>query len=82
MTKMRIVGNNRGSVAFVQKYDNANREWTQERMNANEFEQMMRNEYPLFWSIYVNSDCDRTPIDFFYDYGQTGAYNEDTFVFC
>lgn len=82
MTKMRIVGSNRGRVAFVQKYNEAYRLWTQERMNANEFEQMMRNEYPLFWNIYVNSDCDRTPIDFFYDYGQTGNPNEDTFVFC
>lgn len=81
MTKMRIVAISDSRI-WVQKWNETHNLWKQEVMNAGDFETMMKEEYPLFWNEYLNSDCNTTPTAYFYGYGQTGKYNEETFVFC
>ena len=68
--KMRIVGMGIKKV-FIQIMKN-NR-WEQRHINRNEFENLMRNEFPKYVAEYEknNTNCDIT--DFFYHYGETDA---------
>ena len=78
MKQMRIVGLSPSiSKIWVQKLNG--KEWKQEIMNENEFIEMMKNEFPLHWGDYLNSDCTKNVMDFYYNYGQEGQ--EEIFVF-
>ena len=68
--KMRIVGMGVKKM-FVQIMKNNT--WEQSHINRNEFEDLMRNEFPSYVAEYEgnNTNCDIA--DFFYHYGETDA---------
>ena len=72
---MRIVGLNAKDI-FIQfrtGYD-----WTQEVISYKSFEDLMRRDYPSYWSEYEASETDVSPESFFYQYGEDG---KDTYIF-
>ena len=82
-TKMRIVGLNesrRGNepyAVYVQKYDRKNG-WEQESISENEFNEMMKTEYPKYWSEYEASETEKSAMAWFYNYGEDG---NETYIF-
>ena len=68
--KMRIVGMDAKKV-FVQIMKN--NEWEQKHINKNEFENLMRSEFPKYMAEYEGSNTNCDIADFFYYYGETDA---------
>ena len=68
--KMRIVGMDAKKV-FVQIMKN--NEWEQKHINKNEFENLMRNEFPKYVAEYKEDNTNCNMADFFYHYGETDA---------
>ena len=67
--KMRIVG--MGAKVFVQIMKN-NR-WEQSHINRDEFEDLIRNEFPRYMAEYEKNNTNCDVADFFYHYGETDA---------
>ena len=68
--KMRVVGMDAKKV-FVQIMKN--NEWEQKHINKNEFENLMRNEFPKYMAEYEESSTTCDMVNFFYHYGETDA---------
>ena len=68
--KMRIVGMGVKKV-FVQIMKNNS--WEQDNIDRNEFENLMRNEFPKYVAEYEKNNINCDMADFFYHYGETDA---------
>ena len=68
--KMRIVGMGVKKI-FIQIMKN--NEWEQKHINKNEFENLMRNEFPKYMAEYEENNTNGDIADFFYHYGETDA---------
>lgn len=80
MANMRIVGMNAVAM-FIQKQ--VKREWIQEVMLNEQFEEMMQNEYAPYWKKYLESETDKSAEGFFYNYNESDEMQAkgEAFVF-
>lgn len=67
--KMRIVG--LGAKVFIQTMKGNN--WEPNNIDRNEFENLMRNEFPSYVTEYEKDNINCDMADFFYHYGETSA---------
>lgn len=80
--RMRIVGINAAKI-WVQKYNDKKQAWEQTIMSHEDFEKMMKNEYPVFYRKYENSESNKNAANFFYNYSETDEMKRkgEAFVF-
>ena len=68
--KMRIVGMGVKKI-FIQIMKN--NQWEQSHINRDEFENLMRNEFPKYVAEYEKNNTNCNMADFFYHHGETDA---------
>ena len=80
-TEIRIVGLNPDTI-FVQSREKSpynTKEWTQTVMTFDEFEKLMKEEFPQYMAEYKGS-AGYDMANFFYEYGYDNA-TADTYIF-
>lgn len=69
MKHMRIVGLGAHQIIFQESTNG--RAWVQKTLRSDLFEDYMEENFPAYYSDFMNSTLDMSAAEFFYHYGET-----------